>query len=476
MPTEPENYKFGGGAAETVLHPLVLALMLVVMVTLLVLPRRYMVTAFLAGVFLTPAGQQVLIGGVHVFVYRFIVIAGLSRMLRSTHKQRLVGGWNSIDTAFTISIVAHAIAFVILYQQSSAVVNQLGFVWDYVGGYVFLRYAIRGEEDVVQAVKCLAVLSVIFMATMVREQITGENIFGRLGGVLHISEVRGGRIRAQSAFQHPILAGTFGAIMLPLFVMLWKSTRSKVLAVIGCVSAFIMTISSACSTPVLTCASGIFAMCLWPIRKYMRWICWSVAGGIALLTVFMNAPVWFLIARVGAVEGSSGFHRAMLVDTFVRHIEDWWLLGTNANGAWGNMTFDTSNQYVNFGVTGGLLCLVGFIVTIALSFRRLGKVRRRVGRFELRAEWFFWLLNAALVANVVAFWGISYFDQTRVAWFLLLAMISAAAGESLAAKTGAAQHEQASVREPEVLNKGSLGLPAAPAGVTRAWGECGLGK
>jgi hypothetical protein len=35
-------------------------------------------------------------------------------------------------------------------------------------------------------------------------------------------------------------------------------------------------------------------------------------------------------------------------------------------------------------------------------------------------------LGASLFANVVAFFGISYFDQTIVAWYALLAMIYAA--------------------------------------------------
>jgi hypothetical protein len=36
-------------------------------------------------------------------------------------------------------------------------------------------------------------------------------------------------------------------------------------------------------------------------------------------------------------------------------------------------------------------------------------------------------MGAALFANVVAFFGISYFDQTMVAWYGLLAMIPTAA-------------------------------------------------
>jgi hypothetical protein len=41
-------------------------------------------------------------------------------------------------------------------------------------------------------------------------------------------------------------------------------------------------------------------------------------------------------------------------------------------------------------------------------------------------EWYLWLLGAALFSHIVAFFGISYFDQTRVSWFALFAIIVAA--------------------------------------------------
>ena len=36
-----------------------------------------------------------------------------------------------------------------------------------------------------------------------------------------------------------------------------------------------------------------------------------------------------------------------------------------------------------------------------------------------------WLLGSALFAHVVAFFGVNYFDQARVAWFAMVAMICA---------------------------------------------------
>jgi hypothetical protein len=68
---------------------------------------------------------------------------------------------------------------------------------------------------------------------------------------------------------------------------------------------------------------------------------------------------------------------------------------------------------------------------ISVSFGMIGKARKAI-EGDKEKEWMLWILGAALFAHVVGYFGISYFDQTRVAWFALLAMISAAAGPMLA--------------------------------------------
>lgn len=440
------NYKYGGGATETILHPLVLVAMVIVTIVLLLFPRKYAIPAFLFGTFLIPAGQQVVVAGVHVFAYRFLVLAGLLRFIRSP---RIAGNWNSIDTAFVLLAVSHAIAFTLLYGDTPALINQVAFIWDYIGGYIFLRYAIRSDEDIITTIKCFAFLTLIFAACMIGEQFTGKNIFGLLGGVRLISEVREGHVRSEAVFQHAILAGTFGATLLPLFVLLWKKTRSKVLSAIAALSSTVMVITSMGSTPLLAYAAGILGVFLWPARKRMRWLRWGFVIGLLCLSLVMHAPVWYIIAHAEVVGGSSGYHRADLLDTFLRHMDQWWLLGTGANATWGNFMIDTSNEYVYQGVTGGLLSLTFLIATISCSFRRIGKVRKFVEGHGRRSEWLLWLLGSALFANVVAFFGISYFDQTRFAWFSLLAMISAATTADRALSHADAKNDH-SLRAPEL--------------------------
>jgi hypothetical protein len=408
---------------------MVLLAMLVTIVVMLLRPRRFGLAAFLFSTFLIPAGQEILVGGVHLFVYRIIVLAGLVGLALAKHSQQLnsiARGWNSIDTAFLLAVSSHVVAFCLLYQDTASLVNQTGFVWDYLGGYFLLRRLIQNEKDINKAINYFAYLAVALAICMVHEQVTGRNIFGLLNGVRLVSQIRDGQIRSEGVFQHAILAGTFGATLLPLFVWLWKSRTARILAVAGIISSAVMTLAAASSTPLMAYGAGILGMCFWPLRKQLRFFRWGLVISLVALHLAMKAPVWALIERVDMFSGSSGYHRFQLVDQFIRHLGDWWLLGTKSNAYWGSEMIDTSNTFVEWGTAGGLTALISLIVLITRCFGRIGTARKALEVQDRRKAWLLWFLGAALFSHVVAFFGIFYFDQTRVAWFALLAMISAA--------------------------------------------------
>ena len=88
--------------------------------------------------------------------------------------------------------------------------------------------------------------------------------------------------------------------------------------------------------------------------------------------------------------------------------------------------WDMANQYVNVGQNTGLLSLIFFLATIVYCFKYLGNARKAVGN-DSKQAWFLWLLGVALFSNLVAFFGISYYDQISIYWYALLAMIVAVA-------------------------------------------------
>jgi hypothetical protein len=190
-------------------------------------------------------------------------------------------------------------------------------------------------------------------------------------------------------------------------------------------AATVITVASNSSTPVLTYVAGIVGLCCWPLRNLMRPIRYGIVIILILLHMVMKAPVWHLISRIDLTGSSSGYHRYLLVDQFIRRFSEWWLFGVKDTSRWGWDMWDTANQYVSTGENSGLLPFVLFIAIIVYGFKRLSVARRMAGE-DRGTEFFYWCLWSALLANVVGFFGISYFDQTLVAWYALLAMIAAA--------------------------------------------------
>jgi hypothetical protein len=140
----------------------------------------------------------------------------------------------------------------------------------------------------------------------------------------------------------------------------------------------------------------------------------------------MKAPVWMLIARAGGVMGGSGYHRAMLIDNFIRHFGEWCFIGTRNNADWGFDMWDVDNAFAAAGVGGGIIGFIAFVAILVYSYRQLGNSRRVVGR-SIKDQRLIWAIGCCLLANTVGFFGIVYFDQSVLVWYLVLAIVSATA-------------------------------------------------
>jgi hypothetical protein len=420
---------FGGGAADTVMHPVVAIAMVVAIVLMLWLPRKYAAVPFLLGLFLLPAGQELHLGGVHLYVPRIMISFGLARLLweKQGSKTRVfTGGWNDLDKIFTCWAVLHVVAGILYYGADAPVLLQkVAFLWDTLGGYYLLRFLIRDTEDVRRVAKTFAIIVGVLGIAMLNEHFRDQNVFGYFGSISVTPALREGAIRAQGPFAHSILAGSFAATLLPFFVWLWQSKRTRLLAAVGVVGSTAMVISSSSSTPLSSYVAVILGICFWPLRGKMRTIRWVFVILLIACALAMKAPVWFLIARIHLVAGNSGYHRAELIDMFFRHFKDWWLIGTDKQATWGKYgnLDDLCEQWISEGETGGLATLLCFLLLITRSFSRIGKARNRLSRSP-KQEWLLWLIGVALFAHCVGYFGISYFDQTKFSWFALLAMIS----------------------------------------------------
>jgi hypothetical protein len=429
---EPEHLRFGGGVAQTVLNPLVLLVVIIAGVLIVLSPRKRSLAVFVAASILIPIDQVLVIAGMHFPMLRVLIFFGIVRLLREKmflRHQIFSGGINKIDFTLVLFTIFTGIAGVLLFRESGALVFQLGTIYTVFGVYFLLRFLLRSREDVVAMVRTLAYIAVVIAVVMTWEIVTGHNPYAMLGGArssfyAQLME-RDDRFRALGCFGHPILAGTFGATMVPLFVLLWREGRKhRTLAIAGIVAATVITLTSNSSTPVMAYAAGIIALLMWPMRNSMRMIRWGVLITIVGLHIVMKAPVWHLISRIDISGGSSSYHRYMLIDQCIRHFSDWWLIGVKSTSDWGWDMWDTANQYVSVCDSSGLLPFLLFLAIIVYGFKYLGKARRIAS--DRKTKLFMWALGSALFAHVVAFIGISYWDQTQVLWYGLLAAISAA--------------------------------------------------
>lgn len=415
------------------LHPVVMVLMIITIILIFVLPRKYVIVPFLITVFLTPWGQQIYVAGGHFFLARILILFGLARMFWSkltTGSEIASGGFNSIDTVFFWWAILRSSATFLEFLQIQAAVNQCGFLIDWLGGYFLLRFLVRDDEDMLRIIKLYAFLAIVFALTMIIEHMAARNVFGYIGGRVE-PFVRDGAIRSQATFLGPIPAGTFAATLVCLLAWLWQSGKGRLLAALGLIGASIMVVTSASSTPILTYGGAILGISMWPARTKMRVIRWGMFLILLTAHLTMKAPVWFLINHIELVAGNSGYHRATLIDAFVRHFSEWWLIGVRTTASWGWDMWDQANQFVAEGESGGLAAFICFILLIARSFGRLGRARKLVDG-DRNKEWQLWLLGAALFSYVVSFFGISFSDQSTFAWLALLAMISAVTAPVLA--------------------------------------------
>ena len=354
---------------------------------------------------------------------RILILFGLTRgILKSEFKSIKL---NSIDKILLLWVSCTVIIYSILWDSYSAFINRLGMSVDVLGLYFFMRAMLRDVEDIKRILKAFLIVGILLSISMTFEWFTSKNLFSTFGGVPEFTLMRDGRLRCQGPFQHPILAGSFGASLFPIALSFWwVNRRGKVLPILGCISATIITATSSSSGPAITYIAGLLGLSMWFLKNKMRIIRYGIFFTIIALHIVMKAPVWGLIQRVGVFAGSTSYHRYHLIDQFIRRIDEWWLLGTQSTANWDEFggLWDVTNHYIQIAKDGGLLSLILFIILISLCFKTIGQAWKVED--DKNIQILYWAIGASLFSHVVSFMGVSYFDQIIVLWFAIICIIS----------------------------------------------------
>ncbi len=421
----------------TFISPIGVVFMLLMGVLILALPRRHALLPVVAMVCFMTMGQRLMVLNLNFTLIRILLVFGFLRVLLRDEVRS--GPLNKVDQMLIWWVLASIISNTLLWGTTDAFVNRLGLAYDALGLYFIFRVLVQDADDMRCVLRQFAWLVAPLALSMLVEKSTGRNPFAMLGGVPPETLVREGVLRCQGPFAHPILAGAFGSALLPLFLgLLWQGKHRGV-ALLGLVSAGVIAGTAGSSGPLMAATAGLIGLALWPLRGRMHWVRWGLGLTLLGLHLAMAAPVWFLLARVGIFGGSTGYHRAILIDHAVRNFPSWWLVGTPTTANWGYYMFDVTNQYILIGVQGGIFTLLLFVGVITRCFGSVGKAVRSLGLLRLSEQGpndqdttqknlidgkMAWALGASLVVHVVNYISVPYFDQNIVCWYLLLAMIA----------------------------------------------------
>lgn len=400
---------------------------LVINITLLLLlPRRWAPLPLLIGACYMTPGQVIELGPFHFTVIRMLVMAGVVRVI--VRNERLAGRTNGLDRLILAWSVLALISSVFHKDALAALIYRFGLVYDTCGIYFLVRVFCQSLDDVEGLCRLTAILLLPVALEMIYEKLTVSNLFSILGEGSVSPAIREGHVRARGPFAHAILAGTIGAVCLPLIVPLWRQHRK--VAKIGIGACLVMIITSASSGPILSAMAALGALFMWHYRHRIRLIRWLAIVGYIGLDLVMLDPAYYILARIDLTGSSTGWHRARLIQSAIEHLPEWWLVGTDytrhwmpTGVSWSPEHTDITNHYLQMGVIGGLPLMLLFIAVLVKGFSFVGRTMRQAPELSQQSRFMIWALGASLFAHATTFISVSYFDQSFVFIYLTLAAI-----------------------------------------------------
>jgi hypothetical protein len=436
--------------------------------------RRLAVLGMMAGILYLTQSQRVEVAGFNLYAVRFVELAGFIRVMarREFSRNDLTG----IDRALIVTYLYTVGVFLLRSSEDHA--YTIGIAVD-----AFLTYfAFRGLIDSVARLKwflgAFVVMLIPYVLLVVIETITFSNPFGIVGGFQMAfggeTWFRNGRLRAVGSFGHPSLMGTLGGTFLPIYMALWFSEKQRFTAFAGTCLCLAVVWASNSGGPLSCAAFSFVGWMFWSMRKNMNWVRRGMAFTLLILALAMNAPIWYLLARIGSVTGGDSWHRAQLLDVATQQIGRWWLAGMPTSGTRDWLPYtntvtgvaDMTNHFLVFGITAGLGAIVLMLVLQKKAFSELGKALiaiRAAASPEKGLEHLYWGLGVVMTVHIANWFSITYWDQINLVWFMHMAVVSGLTAEALRMKT----EEAAPVTAPAISPRRRVAMSPVPGTAMR---------
>ena len=407
------------------------SILVILIVVVLGASRRVALLGMMAGVLYLTEGQQIEVLGLNLFAIRFLEIAGFIRVMG--RREFSFKNLTKIDQAL-IWLYSYA-TIVFLLRSPDGQAYAIGATGDAILSYFTFRGLIGDLEDFQWFLRAFLVLLVPFTLMVLYESFARHDLFTSMGGVAEGNWVRNGRVRCFGSFRQPDLLGMFAASFFPLYIALALMVKERKFALAGICCCVLIVWASNSGGPASAAAMGLLGWMFWRVRTKMRKVRWTIVGILVVLILVMKAPIWYIFAHISSVTGGDGYHRSYLIDMAYQHLGKWWLDGMPIKGTsnWfpyelGNTgQADITNQYVAFGLNAGVGAIVLFILLLKRAYGTLGRALATIRSSAIgidQAEFLFWGLGVMLAVHISNWFGITYFDQLYMVWFMQLAAIS----------------------------------------------------
>ncbi len=384
--------------------------------SILIIPRKYLLLPFALAACWAPADQRIMIQTLDFHVLQILVLVGAARLW--IYGEVIPIRWNRFDRLVLAWAVAGTIVYVLQWMSVGAIIFKSGRLLEWLGLYWIFRQTVNSWDDLRFAYLALALCALAMMPFVVLERAMGSNPFAVLGRVG--TAWREGSWRCQATFPHSIIMGLFWATQVPLFVGFARQrARYRFLFWAAVAASTVMVMLAASSTPTLTLMAVAGLLLAYPLRRSTGTAAWGVVAMLLALHMVMKAPVWHLLSRISVVPGSTGWHRYYLINQAIEYLPEWVLLGTRDTAHWGLGLEDVTNELILVGVQGGLVTLILFCAILFVAGRAFARLSVRVT--DRTESYLAWCAFVTVLSHFISFFGVSYFGQISMPWWLLLA-------------------------------------------------------
>ena len=416
----------------------------VLLAVVLFAPARWALVGLFGGVLYMTLGQSIDLLGLNIYPMRVLTLAAFVRV-------EMRGEWsfsmlNDVDKALLLAFGYRTVVFV-LHANGSAT-SAIALMVDVTLAYFAFRGLLRSFDDLTWFLRTLAVMLVPYVTLLWVHSTTGNNPFAIIGGIDELV-ARSGRPRCLGSFGHATILGTFGASFMALYIALFVIQKSRPWGLLGMALCLAVVYFSNSGGPMTCAILAVVGWLFWFLRAKMRAVRAAIVAILVGLALTMQAPIWFLPAKISDITGGDGWHRSYLMDIAFQHLGQWWLAGMSVllTKDWFPYTVvtggaDIINYYLDFGIAAGLGA-TGFLCF--LLFRAFSRLGRALDTFRGNdcvsrdIEFLLWALGVVLSVHVFNWLGIVYFDQYYAVFFMQLAALSTLS-EQVTQVSGALKH------------------------------------